>query len=157
MKTINAPFAVDAKIDQKKLTGFAFTNPYYLGWAYELDMSEYLKDSLNRLDFFEFHYRRYLLGWHKTLHRVLHEVRSFNNCSPEAAQDLINYSLSNIKATILKEEWFELMPKLEKSTAKILPLLTGQSSETTTRLVDIISNQYPGHELMWEYRNPYRP
>jgi hypothetical protein len=96
--------------------------PKRLDHAVENELDTVTTDCYNKLDYIDFHYRRYLAGVYKTLHRVFFEVRRFIRAghSPEHVIKL----LSDIKELALKLEFYELMLRLEKSTTSIKKTLT---------------------------------
>lgn len=75
----------------------------------------------NRLDYFDFHYRRYLVGIHSTLHRVFAEVRS--SIEDGLHEDHITVCIDEIESVILKNEFYELMPRLNLSRCRINSLI----------------------------------
>lgn len=91
--------------------------PNRLQYACDMDMGEEERTAACYLDFFDFHYRRFLSGGQKNLSRVFFEIRScLNRQLPE--KYLIDIII-DIKHVILQAEFYELIPKLEASLSKI--------------------------------------
>ena len=114
LKTIFSP-----DIDTRQVLKTLNAIPHHLHEAYEADKDDHFKDLCNRLDFFEFHFRRYLLGRPKTLHRVFYEVRSFLAYDAHNARKLMTLSINNTRQLLLQQEWYELMPRMEKASTRL--------------------------------------
>jgi hypothetical protein len=73
-------------------------------------------DSIDQVDF---HYRQYLAGTSRTLHRVLHEVRRLRKCQLHSTEFLMEL-LCRVEANILEHELYELMEIHLKAKQKII-------------------------------------
>lgn len=107
------------EVDTKQVVKVLIAFPEYLNVAYKMDTSEHIKDLMNHLDFFEFHFRRHLLGSPRTLHRVYSDVRSMLACDAGRAPFCIERSISHVRETLLHHEFYELMPRFDKAVANI--------------------------------------
>ncbi|WDF79559.1 hypothetical protein PQ469_06020 [Mucilaginibacter sp. KACC 22773] len=73
------------------------------------------------LDFIDFHFRRYVADRKKTLHRVFFEVREY--LQKGYPGESINELIKDIRDIALECEFYELIPRLDKSTKKIEKLI----------------------------------
>ena len=95
----------------------------YYETAYDRGMCEESLKLLNYTEVFEIRFRRYLAGAYKTLHITMADVRAFLLHSPQAAKEMIKLVILQIRQRFLTNEWYELMPRLEKAAVKIQRLL----------------------------------
>jgi hypothetical protein len=74
--------------------------------------SDYQIDVANHADYFDFHLRLYLIGKHKTLHRVMYENRIFRTFHSSEAGRQITDIFNMLEEEILEKEYYELMKNL---------------------------------------------
>jgi hypothetical protein len=100
--------------------------PKRLDLAIALEFDERTKSCCNDMDYIDFHYRRYLSNQDANLKRVFFEIRRFldNGHLPEP----IYVYISDMKELILNQEFYELVPRLESSSAKINKLIDSHES-----------------------------
>lgn len=96
--------------------------PRRLEYAFDNNLNQEIKEIYNQLDFVDFHYRHYVSGTHKTLHRVLYEVREIRKC-PFFNDSLLFEMMNLIGDEILTNELYEFMPRHLYAKDKILDLL----------------------------------
>lgn len=99
---------------------FFRTPPHYHHWGQNRQIDQISLDQLDATDLFEFYLRLYLVGRHKTLRAVRREVRIFAQQYPNGAHHLINFSMENMRRSLLGLEWYELMPRLKHAKKMIL-------------------------------------
>ena len=63
--------------------------------------------------------RRYIADNRKTLHRVFLEIRVFLAYDESEARSLIPLLMDDVRKTILRNEWYALMPRWEQAKKKI--------------------------------------
>lgn len=98
--------------------------PRLLDVAIRNNSSRYLQRIFNHMDYVDFHFRRYLSGRVKTLHRVYSEIRSlFNFDDSENTTVLFYCCLIDIYQSLSKHELFELLPRFEKTKNKVCQLV----------------------------------
>lgn len=78
-------------------------------------------DIANLIDYFDWHYRRYLSGRCQTLHRVFFEVRKILDRGHSG--ECILETIKSIKEIALKHEFYEVMIRIEKSKKSIESLI----------------------------------
>jgi len=87
-------------------------------------LNNYSKRSLavcNWMDYVDFHYRQYVIGFAKSLHRVFFEVREYNSLEiklPGAVEEIIE----NVERDIGQNELYELMPRHLYAKKQVLEL-----------------------------------
>lgn len=106
-------------VDVQQVRAFLVGYPDYYGIGWDQKLSENTLKALNYLDFFEFHFRRYLIGYPKTMRRVYEEVRVFMAHDADTARKMIALSMDAVQATILQNEWYELMPRHQTARSRI--------------------------------------
>lgn len=89
--------------------------------AIKFDLDEDQKDKANALDYFEFHYRKYIAGQHKTLFRVYYELNIYLHFGFDKAE--IMEIIEVIEKQCLQFEFYEVMDKVNSSKQKIQKLL----------------------------------
>lgn len=109
----------DKDLDIKYKDIFIHYLPNLLDFAYEYNMSEEIKDWFNHLDYFDFHYRRYLSGYPKTMHRVFYEIRRMKEVKLFEIK-WIHAIFRNIEQSIINNELYEVMPIHLKAKCKVL-------------------------------------
>lgn len=88
--------------------------PRYREAGFEMKVNPYAGRLLHRTDGFEFELRQYLAGETKTLYHLNRSIRTFLALDDSSARAMILFSLNAVEATILNNEWYELMPVLRK-------------------------------------------
>ncbi len=94
--------------------------------AIELDLDENAKSCCHAMDCIEFHYRRYISGQSPDLRRVFFEIRQF--LSNGYLQEPVIKMIEDVKDLLIKEEFYELMPRLNSSSVKITKLISIHNS-----------------------------
>jgi hypothetical protein len=107
-------------IDPQQVRAYLLAMPDYFGKGWDRQVSKTALKTLNHLDYFEFHFKRYLTGYPKTLRRVCEGVRAFVEHDSQKAQTMIALSLDGIEEVILENEWYELMPRYELARSRIV-------------------------------------
>lgn len=101
--------------------------PKRLDYVYEVHADSMYIDYANCLDFFDFHYRKFLIGTHKNLSRVFFEIRrSLDSGLPK---ELLIEVTEEVREIVLDGEFYELMPRLEVSLFKIKKLINAYKPE----------------------------
>lgn len=129
-------------IDPKSLRPFAKALPNYLGWGLDTNARESDVCLLNITDYFEFHLRRYLLGYPKTLHRVFMEVRLLISADTYASVHLVCFSINSVRQVLLKNEWYELLIRLQAAEKKILKLLPDPNECPRSAMIDYLDQTF---------------
>lgn len=106
-------------LDVAALKAYLSGLPGYLKAAEQIGSSPHARDLLNRTDYVDFHFRRYLSGRIQTLHRVFYEIRRFLDLDPEAAPRMIGFALDAIERKLLDNEFFEIMPRYHTARSRI--------------------------------------
>lgn len=106
-------------IDLDALKLYVRSDPGYLISEIEAGNSEYDQTVANYADFFEFWLRRYVASQSKTLHRLFIEVRAFMAFDEEQAGLLIPLLMGVVEETLLQNEWYELVPRLEAARHRV--------------------------------------
>jgi hypothetical protein len=93
--------------------------------AIELDLDEDTKSCCHAMDCIEYHYRRYVSGQSGDMRRVFFEIRQFlcNGYLPQAVAIMID----DVKDLVIKEEFYELMPRIDSSSVKISRLISNHN------------------------------
>lgn len=121
---------------------FLRTPPHYHQWGINHQIDQRSLNQLNATDLFEFYLRQYLTGRHKTLQAVLRVVRAFVNEDASGAHHLILYSLEGTRQSLLKLEWYELMPRLEAAKEAILQLTSDLHYPLRPLVVSCLEESY---------------
>ncbi len=95
--------------------------PGNLEWANLYDCKEEVKKLANGIDCTEFHYRRYLSGFHKNLRMVNDGFRWLQQCKLYEKEYLYEI-FKIIESEIIKYELYELMPRHLDAKKKLLKL-----------------------------------
>lgn len=103
--------------------------PWRLEWAVNEGMGSDIKNIVNYLDYFDFHYRKFLIGQAKNLGRCNHELRQFYNKHPQSIGLVIEF-LDLMEPELLKMELYEIMNKFIKSRAKIKNYINKMTAES---------------------------
>jgi hypothetical protein len=92
--------------------------PQRLDEVIELGLSERKQKIANNLDYFDFHYRKYVSGQHKTLTRVFFELR--RSLDHGVNEDQITSIIDGLIKIIIEGEFYELLARVKSSRVKIL-------------------------------------
>jgi hypothetical protein len=84
--------------------------PENLDYAIRNDYNTKVKELCAYIDLVDFHYRHYVAGTSKTLHRVLYEVRQLTMCNLYRVSLLLEI-INSIEKDILLNELYEVMPR----------------------------------------------
>lgn len=76
-------------------------------------------DFANRIDYFQFHYARYLIGEVKTLHRTFEETDGLKS-HPFFDEDLFWQFLGEIKLYLFENEMYESLELYNRSFDKVV-------------------------------------
>lgn len=101
-------------VDVGSVEDFLLGIPRYREAGYEMNVSAYAGRLLHRTDSFEFELRQHLAGESKTLYHLNRSIRTFLALDNTSARAMILFSLNAVEATILSNEWYELMPRFRK-------------------------------------------
>lgn len=101
-------------INVASVEDFLLGIPRYREAGYEMNVSAYAGRLLHRTDSFEFELRQYLAGESKTRYHLNRSIRTFITLDKTSARAMIIFSLNAVEATILSNEWYELMPRFRK-------------------------------------------
>lgn len=92
-------------------------------------VSQETKKYVNCIDYFQFHYVRYLCGYESTRRRTFEELKNITECKQFSGEDFSNF-LGEIERFLLKRELYEALAKfsktnrlLEERIAKLTPKL----------------------------------
>lgn len=102
-----------------RLIKFVNVLPKGLQYAIHNNLSADKKNYFDSIDMFFFHYRWYIGGDHKTLHRVFFEIRRFKQ-NKYYSDSLLLGILNVIEKDLLENELYELMPKHLNARKKII-------------------------------------
>lgn len=102
-------------INVSSVEDFLLGIPRYREAGYEMNVSAYAGRLLHRTDSFEFELRQYLAGESKTLYHLNRSIKTFLALNHTSARAMILFSLNAVEATILSNEWYELMPRFRKT------------------------------------------
>lgn len=84
-------------------------------------MTEYAKGLADTMDMVDYNLRKYVVGFQKTLHRVNPHIRLL--ISYPAGPEITWKIICDIEAAAMKNELFELMPRILQAKAKIRNLI----------------------------------
>jgi len=98
-------------INVASVEDFLLGIPRYREAGYEMKVSAYAGRLLHRTDSFEFELRQHLAGETKTRYHLNRSIRTFLALDKTSARAMILFSLNAVEATILGNEWYELMPR----------------------------------------------
>lgn len=100
-------------INVARVEDFLLGIPRYREAGYEANVSPYAGRLLNRTDCFEFELRQYLAGEAKTRYHLNRSIRKFLSLDDHSARTMICFSLDAVEATLLDNEWYEVMPRYQ--------------------------------------------
>lgn len=106
-------------VDPRQVEGFLLSLPRYYELGRELGVSQKARMILYRTDGFEFELRQYLAGETRTRYHLNRSVRFFLALDQNAARTMILYSLDAVRDRLLASEWYEIMPRYEKTRQHI--------------------------------------
>ncbi|GAB3958998.1 hypothetical protein GCM10028805_54260 [Spirosoma harenae] len=109
----------DTTVDISKLMRYLLQLPRYLEAGEQQGLDAHTRYYLALADGIDFWMRRYLVGRTTTLRQVFREIRDLQELNPIAAQQLAPCILDSIHATLVREEWFELVPKFLSARKRI--------------------------------------
>ena len=121
---------------------FLRTPPRYYQWGIHHRIDQTSLNQLEATDLFEFYLRHYVTGRHKTLQPVLRVVRAFVRQDATGAHHLIAYSLRDTRRSLLKLEWYELMPRLEAAQDSILALAPALDESVRPGVIRLLEESY---------------
>lgn len=93
-----------------------------LEYAIQHNQTRKQKYFADQLDMFEFHYRGYLAGFHKTLHMVFWLIKHHEDVDLNIYKSAVLSIIEDIEKHILEVEAYEFMNKHLKAKAKIIKL-----------------------------------
>lgn len=98
-------------INVDSVTDFLLDLPRYREAGRALGVSSYAGRLLYCTDSFEFEMRQYLAGETKTRYHLNRSTRTFLLLDDPSARTMIRFSLNAVEATLLDNEWYEVMPR----------------------------------------------
>lgn len=110
-------------VDVASVEEFLLGIPRYREAGYEMKVSACAGRLLHRTDSFEFELRQHLAGETKTRYHLNRSIRTFITLDKTSARAMIIFSLNAVEATILSNEWYELMPRFRKIRQHIQKLI----------------------------------
>ncbi|GAB3983180.1 hypothetical protein GCM10028806_56110 [Spirosoma terrae] len=126
IKPLIAQFAfAGTSVNSDRACGYLFDLDLgYYRAAYQGGETEEVLNILMCTEYFEIKLRRYIAGFYKTQRSLMAEVRMFLAESPKGAPEIIRSIIQSTRTFFLEQEWYELMPRLEKAAKRIESLLT---------------------------------
>lgn len=120
---INDPIQEDSAKELMKLF-LQDKNPCkHLEYAIHNNFNEEKETFCDSIDMVLYHYKRYLHGKPKTLHRVMYEVRILMS-NKYANEDSLDEIFNHIENKIMSIEYYEIMPLFLESKKRIKHLLS---------------------------------
>ncbi len=121
---------------------FVSTPSQYYAWGIHHGLDKRTLNQLIATDLFEFYFRYYLTGRHKTLKAVLREVRAFSRDDANGAHHLIRHCLALTHRRLFQLEWYELMPRFEAAQELILSISPDPPCPSRPRVIGLLEESY---------------